>query len=179
MIPAAQQEAAALLRRLTGAAPLETHVSAVFVGREDAFKLKKAVRLGFLDFSTLAAREHFCRRELALNQGFAPGLYRDVLPITRGPDGAPRLGGEGKALEWVLRMAPVPAGDFLDAVAERGGLDAALLDALGDAVAAMHAALPVVHGVDSPAATRVRVPRSSGEEFMDRDCVVHAIHVNN
>src|SRR5690606_24605725 len=64
-IPAAQAEAAALLARLTGAAaPVETHISAVFVGRDEAFKLKKAVALGFLDFTSLAARERFCRREL-------------------------------------------------------------------------------------------------------------------
>ncbi len=63
MIPAGQRDVAALLARITGAAPIETHISAVFVGREDAFKLKKAVALPFLDFSTLAARAHFCRRE--------------------------------------------------------------------------------------------------------------------
>ncbi len=140
-LPAAQAEAGALLARLAGAAPVETHISAVYVGREDAWKLKKAVALGFLDFTRLAERERLLRRELALNAPFAPALYREVVPVTRGADGALRLGGAGEPLEWVLRMAPLPPGDFLEAqVAE--GLDAARLDALADAVFAMHAALP-------------------------------------
>ncbi len=153
-VPAAQAAVAALLARLTGAAPIETHISAVFVGARDVFKLKKAVALGFLDFSTLAARAHFLRREFELNQGFAPGLYRGVLPVVRGADGALALGGEGPAEDWVLHMAPVPAGDFLDAMAARGALDAALLDAMADAVAAMHAALPALTDVDAAAAMR-------------------------
>jgi aminoglycoside phosphotransferase family enzyme len=150
-IPAAQAEAAALLARLSGAAPVETHISAVYVGRETAWKMKKAVALGFLDFTRLADRERFCRHELALNAPHAPGLYRDVVAITRGPDGALREGGDGEAVEWVLRMAPVPAEDFLDAVAARGGLAPALLDDVADAVAAMHAGAEHA-GIDAPAA---------------------------
>ncbi|RYJ03168.1 MAG: hypothetical protein EON47_05030, partial [Acetobacteraceae bacterium] len=100
------------------------------------------VALGFLDFTALTERERLLRRELALNQPFAPGLYRDVVPITRAADGRLALDGAGEAVDWVLRLAPVPPGDFLDAVAAAGGLDDARLDALADAVAAMHAALP-------------------------------------
>lgn len=152
-VPAEQAEAAALLRRLTGAAaPVETHISAIFVGPDRVLKLKKAVALGFLDFSRLADRERFVRRELALNAPHAPGLYRGLQPLTRGADGALRLGGAGPAAEWVLEMAPLPAADFLDAVAARGALDAPLQDALGDAVAALHAALPPVAGWDAPRA---------------------------
>jgi aminoglycoside phosphotransferase family enzyme/predicted kinase len=154
LIPPDQLPAAALLERLTGAAPIETHISAVFVGKGDAFKLKKAVRLPFLDFSTREAREHFTRRELELNRPAAPGIYRDVLPITRAADGTLALGGAGEAVEWVLRMAPVPPGDFLDAVAARGGLDAALLDAVADAVVGLHGLAPVVAGVDAPGQMR-------------------------
>ena len=63
-IPPAQAEVAAFLAGLAGAAPIETHISAVFVGRDTAWKMKKAVALGFLDFSSLEARAHFCQREL-------------------------------------------------------------------------------------------------------------------
>jgi aminoglycoside phosphotransferase family enzyme len=155
-VPAPQAEVAALLRRLTGAEPIETHISAVFVGSDEVLKLKKAVALGFLDFREPAARERFARRELALNAPHAPGLYRDVVPVARAPDGTLALGGEGEAVDWVLRMAPVPGGDFLDAVAARGGLTPALLDGVADAVAAMHAALPPapVDPADAPAAAR-------------------------
>lgn len=155
MIPAGQREVAALLTQVTGAKPIETHISAVFVGREDAFKLKKAVTLPFLEFGSLAAREHFCRRELELNRPNAPGLYRDVLPVTRAPDGRLALGGVGEVVEWVLRMAPIPEDAFLDAMAARGALDGALLDALADAVAALLDAAPVIPGVDSPARMRL------------------------
>jgi hypothetical protein len=155
VIPAGQRDVAALLARITGAAPIETHISAVFVGREDAFKLKKAVTLPFLDFGSLAARAHFCRRELELNQPNAPGLYRAVIPVTRAPDGTLALGGAGEVVEWVLRMAPIPAEAFLDAVAARGALDGPLLDALADAVAGLLAAAPIVAGVDSPGRMRL------------------------
>ncbi len=148
MIPGAQRRLAALLRELTGAEPVETHISAVFVGREDAFKLKKAVRLPFVDQSTPALREALARRELELNRPHAPAIYREVLPVTEGPGGTPRLGGGGEAVDWVLRLAPVPAADFLDAVAARGVLDPKLLDALADTVAAMLDAAPLAEGVD-------------------------------
>ncbi|MBP0463557.1 AAA family ATPase [Roseomonas sp. PWR1] len=145
-IPPAQAEAAAFLAARAGAPPVETHISAVFVGRETAWKMKKAVALGFLDFTRIEDRERFCRREFEINRPHAPGIYRDLLPLTRGPDGRLREGGDGPAVEWVLRMAPIPAGDFLDRVAPTP----ALLDAVADAVAAMHAAAPRAR-VDAPA----------------------------
>jgi aminoglycoside phosphotransferase family enzyme/predicted kinase len=150
--PDSQAEIVAFLARLAGRPPVETHISRVFVGPDTVWKLRKPVRLSFLDFSSLAAREHFSRRELALNAPHAPGLYRDVVAVTRAPDGTLALGAGGEVVDWVVRMAPVPAEDFLDRVAARGGLTPALLDALGDAVAAMHAALPPVAGIDAAAA---------------------------
>jgi uncharacterized protein len=149
VIPPAQHEAAALCARLTGAAPIETHISAVFVGAHAAFKLKKAVDLKFLDFSTLARREHFCRREFALNAPHAPGIYRGVRAVTRQRAGLAHpaagelaLDGDGEVVEWLLEMAPLPPENFLDAVAARGALDGALCDALGDAVHALLDAAP-------------------------------------
>ncbi len=142
--PPEQAEVVGFLRSLAGAEPLETHISLVFVGADTVWKLKKAVRLAFLDFSTLEARRRFTSRELELNRPAAPGLYRDVVPIVRHPDGELALGkpGEAPVVDWVLRMAPVPAGDFLDVIAARGGLTPELLDALGDAVAEYHRTLP-------------------------------------
>lgn len=132
-----QRETAALLERLAGRPALETPISAVFVGADTVWKLRKAVTLTFLDFSTLAERERTARRELALNTPNAPEIYRDVAPVVRTADGL-RIGGEGEVVDWVVRMAPVPKQDFLDAVADSVGLSPALLDALGDTVAAMH-----------------------------------------
>jgi hypothetical protein len=149
LIPPEQAAVAALLTRLTGAAPILTHISAVFVGRDDVFKLKKAVRLPYVDQSSLAAREALCRRELELNRPNAPGIYRDVVAVSRAGDGTLRIGGEGAPVEWLLRMVPVPAEDFLDAVAARGALDEPLLVALADETARLLAAAPVAVGVDS------------------------------
>ncbi|UPY35203.1 AAA family ATPase [Sediminicoccus sp. KRV36] len=136
-VPAGQREAAEFLARLTGGSVVETHISAVFLGAEEAFKLKKAVDFGFLDFTTLAERERLTKFEHALNAPHAPGLYLGAVPITRGADGTLRLGGEGTPLEWVLRMKRLPPEAFF-----AGAVPDALLDPLADAVVALHAAAP-------------------------------------
>lgn len=148
-VPPEQAATAALLTALAGAAPVETHISAVFLGADTVWKLRKAVKLAFVDFTTLAERERTARRELELNAANAPGLYRDLVPVIRRPDGTHALGDGGEVVDWVVRMARVPPGDFLDEVAARGALDgplldAPLLDAMADAVVALHAGNPVV-----------------------------------
>ncbi len=156
-IPAGQEEVCAFLRELSGSDPVETHISLVFVGRDTVWKLKKAVRLPYLDFATLNARRRFALREFELNSVSAPGLYRDVVPLIRALDGSLAFGAAAdasRAVEWVLRMAPVPPTDFLDRIADDGGLTPELLDATADAVAAFHASLPAVHGADPVAAMR-------------------------
>ena len=144
-IPPQQAETAALLRRLAGACPQDTHISLVFVGSDTVWKLKKAVRLSFLDFSPLEARRHFTLRELQLNKLTAPAMYRDVVPIVRTADGTlavgDSIGTELPVVDWVLRMAPIPRGNFLDAVADAGNLSPKLLDQLADAVARFHQSL--------------------------------------
>jgi uncharacterized protein len=163
-IPPEQQEVALYLAELAGHEAKETHISAVFVGSDTVWKLKKAVRLPFLDFSTLQAREHFLRRELAINQPAAPGLYRDIASISRRSDGMLTLGGE-PALDWVLRMARIPEGDFLDAIAARGELSPSLLDGLGDAVARDQALREPVAGWDS-AASLLRVTAGNAQSAL-------------
>jgi aminoglycoside phosphotransferase family enzyme/predicted kinase len=142
-----QAETVEFLTRCAGAAPIETHISYVFRGEDTVWKLKKAVRLPFLDFSRLDDRRRFCERELELNAPAAPGLYRDVAPIVRRNDGSLSVGGDGTVRDWVVRMACVPKGDFLDVRAAGGGLTPALLDQVADAVAAWHMSLPPVPGV--------------------------------
>jgi aminoglycoside phosphotransferase family enzyme/predicted kinase len=151
-IPGCQAETAAFLRELTGAAPVETHISAVFVGEHEALKLKKAVNLPFLDFTARAARAAMARRELELNRVAAPEIYLGVQAVIHGSNGL-RLAPDGTdgAIDYVVRMARLEPQDFLDETARRGGLDAKLLDALGDAVAALHAKLPPILNWDSPA----------------------------
>jgi len=168
-VPPEQAEVAAFLARLAEGAPIETHISAVFVGAETVWKLKKAVRLGFLDFAEMEDRRRFLARELEVNAGAAPGLYRDVVPVVlrsfpaggKGKKSSLALGGEGRVIDWVLRMARVPEADFFEAIVARNALDAPLLDVLADAVAAFHAGLAPVHGTD-PATAMGLVAHGNG-----------------
>src|SRR3954468_3022513 len=77
----------------------ETHISWVVLSGPFAYKIKKPVDLGFVDFTTLERRRHFCEEELRLNRRLARELYLNVLPIT-GSANAPRIGGAGKPLEY-------------------------------------------------------------------------------
>src|SRR3974390_1877033 len=151
--PPSQAEAAAFLERLAGSPPIETHISLVFVGSNTAWKWKKAVRLPFVDFTSLDDRHRFAQRELELNRIAAPGLYRDVVPIVRQQDGAVALADAGShtsVVDWVVRMARVPVGDFLYAIAAAGKLTPGLQDAIADAVAPSHRAIPGAAGVQPP-----------------------------
>ncbi len=136
-----QAAAHALLRRLAGREPVLTPISAVYIGDDTVWKLRRAVKLNFLDFTTLAERERTSRREFELNAPNAAGMYQDVVPVTQTVGGA-ELNGTGVVIDWVVRMARVPAADFLDEIAKSDRLSPAMLDQLADAVAAMHAALP-------------------------------------
>ena len=83
---------------------IETHASIVFLAGDHAYKVKRAVKYSFLDFSTLEKRREACLNELRVNRRTAPELYLEVIPITLGEGGALGLGGEGQVVEWVLRM---------------------------------------------------------------------------
>ena len=153
-LPAEQTATAALLRRLSNADPIETPLSAVFVGADEAWKLRKSVRLPFVDFTDPAARAQAARREFELNSAWAPALYRDVVAVTEGADG-PELGGSGRVIDHVVRMARVDPTDFLDVQARAQGLPDAMLDDLADMVAAMHEALPPAMDADPDALLRI------------------------
>ncbi len=139
------QLVAALRAQLGGAAveTIETHISTVLLAGEHAYKLKKPVDLGFLDFTTAAARQRYCERELQLNRRTAPQLYLDVVPIT-GSVQAPRLGGTGEPIDWAVRMRRFAAADTLDARARAGRLDAACIDRLAAVIALFHIEAPRV-----------------------------------
>lgn len=143
--PAAQDEVVRFLS--TGAAygapgarveRIETHASIVFLVGARAYKLKKALDLGYLDYSTLARRKAFVEAEIALNRRTAPALYRGAVAVTRAAGGALALGGDGEPLEWLVEMARFDEGALLSRVAEKGALSPALIEALARAVAAFH-----------------------------------------
>ena len=121
---------------------IETHISWVLLAGGYAYKVKKPVRLPFLDFSTLAARRHYCEEELRLNRRTAPDLYLEVVPIARSADGGARIGGPGEPVEYALKMRRFASADLADAMARRGALAAAQVDALAAALAQFHGAAP-------------------------------------
>ena len=116
---------------------LETHISYVLLTGRYAFKIKKAVNLGFLDFTTLAARRFYCERELHLNRRLAPALYVDVVAIT-GTAESPEIGGNGPALEYAVQMLEFPQDALLTCVLKRGELTVDHVDALAATVAMFH-----------------------------------------
>lgn len=115
----------------------ETHISWVLVAGGYAFKFKKALKLPFLDYSTLAARRHFCREECRLNSRLAPALYIDALPVTGDPDN-PVLGGNGAPLDYAVWMRAFDQDAVWDARLARGELDGDEVDRLAATLARFH-----------------------------------------
>lgn len=118
---------------------IETHISHVFLAGAFAYKLKKPLSLGFLDFSTLERRLHCCEEELRLNRRLAPDLYLGVVALTGRP-GEPRVGGDGPMLEPVVQMRRFPQSALLD----RKPLSSALMRELAESIADFHNRIPVV-----------------------------------
>jgi aminoglycoside phosphotransferase family enzyme/predicted kinase len=144
---------------------LQTHVSHVFIAGPYVYKLKKAVRFPFLDFSTAALRLKFCTEEVRLNRRLSPGVYLDVVPVTRGADGRVRLGGEGSTLDYVVRMRRLPAERMLTLLLERDGVSDEMMDELARVLAAFHADAPcdgTVAAHAAPAALRERWSQETG-----------------
>ncbi len=117
---------------------IQTHVSNVFLTGEYAYKLKKSVNFGFLDFSTLAKRQHFLEEEIRLNQPLAESIYLEVVPITQEDDRLV-LGGTGEVVEYALKMRQFPQEDLLSELFESGNLQESDLEELGVIVAQFHA----------------------------------------
>ena len=138
---------------------IETHISWVLLTGPYAYKLKKPVDFGFLDFSTRESREHFCHEELRLNQRTAPGLYLEVLPVTGSP-AAPQLGGAGPVLDHLLKMRQFPQSGLLSNVLARGELTPAHIDQLAQQIAELHAKaarVPLEHPLGSAEAVMAPV----------------------
>lgn len=116
---------------------IETHISYVILTGQFAYKIKKALELGFLDFRSLAARRFYCEEELRLNRRLAPELYLEVVPIT-GSIEIPVLDGTGAAIEYAVKMREFPQEALASRVLRRGELSAADVDTLAAKVAAFH-----------------------------------------
>jgi len=116
----------------------ETHISWVLLTGEYAYKIKKPLRLSFLDYSTPELRRRCCSEEVRLNSRYAPDLYLGVATINGSPD-SPRIDGTGEVLEHAVRMRQFDPRDELDALVAARTVDASELAMLGEHVARFHA----------------------------------------
>lgn len=117
---------------------IETHISVVVLAGDFAYKLKKPVDFGFLDFRTLADRQRFCEEEVRINRRTAPQLYLDVVALRGTPD-APRFDGADAIIEYAVRMRRFPDDSLLVHRAARGDLDDTMAQTLGAEIANFHA----------------------------------------
>lgn len=153
---------------------IETHISWVFLAGEFAYKIKKPVNLGFLDFSTLDKRRFYCEEELRLNRRTAAELYLAVVPITAGSGGV-RVDGPGEPIEYALKMRRFPQEALADSLARHRELRAAHADAIAAAIAAFHAAIPAAApGADYGSPERVAAPALANFEQLGRFVAVPA-----
>ncbi len=117
---------------------LETHISWVLLTGDYAYKIKKPVNFGFLDFSTLGKRHHYCDEELRLNRRLAPELYLEVVVIT-GDEEEPQINGNGPILEYAVKMRQFPQSNVLNNLLKSDQLSVEHLDELANVIANFHA----------------------------------------
>ncbi len=138
---------------------VETHISRVVLGAEDVFKIKKPVDFGFLDFRRLDSRRSACAAEVTLNRRLAPDVYLGVVPITRAPDGALRLGRDLEpdealaatmedVVEWAVHMRRLPDAARLDVRLAEGRWPVDTLDRVAGVLAAFHRRAPRIAVAD-------------------------------
>jgi aminoglycoside phosphotransferase family enzyme/predicted kinase len=120
---------------------IETHISWVLLAGDFAYKVKKPVRLPFLDFGTLEARRRYCEDELRLNRRTAPDLYLEVVPIAQSARG-PAIAAPGEPIEYAVKMRRFASDALADDMARRGALGPAQIDAIAAVLAKFHAAAP-------------------------------------
>lgn len=159
---AALQNPALYPHPVDGFRVIETHISWVLLTGPYAYKIKKPVNFGFLDFTELQARKHFCEEELRLNQRLTHDLYLEVLPIG-GSAEAPTLGGDTPAIEYALKMRQFPQEQLLNAIQERGELDERHIDDLAAQIARFHLdapRVPLEHPLGSPEAAMAPVQQN-------------------
>jgi hypothetical protein len=129
-----------------GVDQINTHANVIFLNGTKAFKVKRAIRYPFLDYSTLALRKEACNAEITYNKPNAPQVYRRALPITMESDGQLALDGHGEAVEWAVEMNRFEHRDELDALARKGPFEDSLSEQLAEMMVAAHEEAPLRAG---------------------------------
>jgi aminoglycoside phosphotransferase family enzyme/predicted kinase len=132
----------------------ETHGAIVFLAGNEAWKIKRAVRFPYMDFSTLERRRRALEHELAINRPLAPDIYLSLVAIKKSATGALSVESGGTPVEWALRMTRFDERDLLSERVKTSGLDALLCRDLADAVFEMHAKAPRAGEADTPGQMR-------------------------
>lgn len=149
---------------------LQTHISSVFLTGDFAYKLKKPVDFGFLDFSTVELRERYCRAEVELNRRLAPEEYLSVEPLTLA-GGEAMVGGEGQVVDWLVKMRQLDDDELGVAVLERGELDEHNMDQLVGLLVPFYSSARTGGGVDQHGTTQA-VRFNTDENFAQTDAYV-------
>jgi len=142
---------------------IETHISWVILTGVYAYKIKKPVDFGFIDFTTLDKRKFYCDEELRLNRRYAPDLYLETVAI-RGSHSQPRLHGDGEIIEYAVKMREFSQHCLLSNFAAEKRLLASHIDAMAQVIAEFHAALPKATD-DSPFGSAETIAKWSNENF--------------
>ena len=151
---------------------IETHISWVLLTGQFAYKIKKPVDFGFIDFSTLEKRLHFCEDELRLNNRLTDDIYLKVLPIIGSMDN-PFLGGGGPVIEYAVKMRQFSQDALLDSMLDRGELRALHIDQLAEEVAEFHDRVSVAGAETSYGETEaVWAPLAENFQQLD-DSIAH------
>jgi uncharacterized protein len=117
---------------------IQTHISYIFLAGSKAYKLKREIKLPYLDFSTLEGRGKACENEIKINKRTAPMIYIDVKPITRDPNGLYSIGGDDKIVDWVVEMTRFENDNLLSQCAKNGFLDVNLMEILAKEIYSFH-----------------------------------------
>lgn len=142
---------------------METHISWVLLVGDRAYKVKKPVDFGFVDFTSLKKRRFFCEEELRLNRRLAPDLYLGLHTITAGPTG-PAVDGKGDPIEVVLEMQRFDQSELLINAERAGKLTTGHMDELAETIAEFHRRSPAASPAD-PYGSPALIARSSEENF--------------
>jgi aminoglycoside phosphotransferase family enzyme/predicted kinase len=156
----------------------QTHGSFVFLAGERAYKLKRAVKFPYMDYSTPGRRRRMCERELVVNQGMAPALYESVRSIVKDKSewrfGPPD---DEKAVDWVVVMLRFDQADLFEEMRKAGGLDISRMLALAEVIAAFHRDAPISHSFGGAAGIRavidenVAILKNVGPEILPQSQV--------
>lgn len=145
---------------------IQTHISSVILAGDEAYKLKKPVDFGFLDYATIERRKRFCEEEVRINGRYASQLYLGVVAVTGSID-APRIDARGEAIEYAVKMRRFASSDRLDVVVQTSGLSDTQCDGIAEMAAQMHLQAAVVEKrSDFGTPGRVLVPMKENFDLM-------------